>query len=105
MAIGEVFLAELAQVVTIRPQVVVDHIQQHGQAARVRCVHQASQRLGAAVCLRGREQVHAIVAPAALAREIGHRHQLNRRHAQVAQVVQVRDQRVERAGSGGGSDV
>ena len=97
VAIGKIRLAELAQVVAIRPKVIVDHVQQHGQAARVGRVHQAAQRLRAAVGARGREQAHAIVAPVALARKVGHRHQLDRRHAQVVQVVQPLDQRVERA--------
>ncbi len=75
---------------------VVDDVEDHRQPARVGRSHQPAQAIGAAVGARRREQADAVVAPAAIAGEVGDRHQLDRRHAQGAQVVQPLDQRVER---------
>ena len=85
------------QVVAVGPEVVVDHVEQHHQPARVRCLHQRLQVIGRAVtCIRC-EQQHAVVAPVAPARKVGHRHHLDRRDAQLHQVVEAIDRRDERA--------
>ena len=105
VAAGEVVGRVPAQVVAVRPQMVVDDVQDDAEAAGVRGVHQATQRLRAAVDAAGREEIDAVVAPVALARELGHRHQLQRRHAQRAQRIEPFDQRVERAFRRVGADV
>ena len=77
--------------------VVVDDVEDHGQAGGVGGVDEPLEPLRAAVGgLRGRH-VDAVVAPAAAARELGHRHQLDRGDAELAQPGQVRDRRLERA--------
>ena len=76
---------------------VVDDVEDHGQAGGVGGVDEPLEPLRAAVGgLRGRH-VDAVVAPAAAARELGHRHQLDRGDAELAQLGQVRDRRLERA--------
>jgi hypothetical protein len=93
---GVVLLAEEifrvgVQVVSFRPEVVVDHVQQHHQAARVGGLDQRFQFLRPAVAAIRREWQHAVVTPVARAREIRQRHQFDRTDAQFSQVIQARD--------------
>ena len=62
VAVGEV-RAEAAEVVARRAEVVVDHIEEDGQAARVAGIDQAFQPLRAAVGVMGGVEVHAVIAP------------------------------------------
>jgi hypothetical protein len=77
--------------------VVVDDVEDHGQPARVRGVDEALQRGGAAVGVMRRGDVDAVVAPAALARSLGHRHQLDRVDAESCEARELLDRSVERA--------
>ncbi len=79
IAFGEV-RAEVAQVITLWPQMVVDHIQHHGQTVRVTGVHQPLQPRRAAIRVLDGEQVDAIIAPVAHSGELRDRHQLDSRH-------------------------
>ena len=75
---------------------VVDDVEHDGEARGVRGVDQALEALRAAVArLRGR-QVDAVVAPAARARELGDRHDLDRGDPQLGEAGQVLDRGVER---------
>ena len=62
-----------------RADVVVDDVEEDGEAARVAGVHEPLQRVGPAVGLVHRPQADPVVPPAVLARERGERHQLHRR--------------------------
>jgi hypothetical protein len=77
--------------------VVVDHVEQDPEAAGVAGVDQPAQAVGPAVGVVRRPQVHAVVAPAAPPRELGHRHELDGVDSQVDQVVEAADGAVERA--------
>ena len=77
--------------------VVVDDVEDHGQARGVGGVDELLQAQRAAVGGLGGAQVDAVVAPAARARELGHGHQLDRGHAELGQLAQVRDRALERA--------
>ena len=77
--------AEHAGVISHRPKVVVDHVEQHGEALAMRRIHKTLQRVGAAVGLVHGEKRHAVVSPAVMAGESRHRHQLDMRNAEVAQ--------------------
>ena len=68
-------------------------------------VDEARERLGAAVGRLRRAQVDAVVAPAARARELGDRHQLDGGDAELGERRQVRDRAVERALGGERADV
>jgi hypothetical protein len=93
------------QVIALRPEVVVDHVEKHHHPPPVGLLDQGLQLLGGAVvAVRGKEQ-HAVVAPVAAAREIGHRHQLDGGYAEVDQVVEPFDQVHEPAARGAGTGV
>ena len=79
------------------PDVVVDDVEDHGEPGRVRRVDEAREPVRAAVGAVRREGEHAVVAPAALAREGRDRHQLDRGHAELGELRQARGGRVERA--------
>ncbi len=85
------------QVVAFRAEVVVDDVEQHHQAARVRGVDEALHVVRRAVGRFGREQQHAVVAPAARAGEVGHRHQLDGRDAERDEVIETLDRGRERS--------
>ncbi len=85
--------------------VVVHHVKQHGQAAVVTGVHEPLQPVRPAVGLVHRPQVDPVVAPAVAAWERRDRHQLDRVHAEVTQVVQPPDGGVEGALRGERADV
>ena len=75
-----------AEIVAFRAEVVVDDVEHHRDAVRVRGIDQRLEVLGAPVAGMRREEQHPVVAPAAAAGERGHRHQLDRRHAQGGEV-------------------
>ncbi len=85
-----------AEIVAFRAEVVVDHVEHHRDAVRVRGIDQRLEVLGAPVGGVRREEQHPVVAPAAGSGERGHRHQLDRRHAQVGEVRQPLGRGVER---------
>ena len=96
---------ERTQRLVAGPDVVVDDVEQHGEAFRVRCVDEPREPVGTAVRAMRRGQVEAVVPPAALAREGRDGHQLDRRHAELAQAAQARDHGVERSLLGERADV
>ena len=85
------------QALSRRADVVVDDVEDHRQAARVRGVDELLQPERAAVGGLGGALVDAVVAPAARAGELGDRHQLDRRHAELGQRGEVRDRALEGA--------
>ncbi len=91
--IGEV-RPEAADVIAGWAEVVVNHVHDDAKPLAVRRVYQALQAVWPAVGRVRRKQVHAVVAPAVLARELRKRQQLNVRHAQLAQVVELRNRPV-----------
>jgi len=78
--------------------VVVDDVEDHGQAGVVRRLDEPAQPGRAPVGRLGRVQVDPVVAPSANSRELGHRHDLDRVDAEAGQLGQVRDRAVERPG-------
>ena len=87
-----------AQAVPDRAEVVIDDVEEDGEAARVAGVDEALQAVRSAVgCVR-REQRRAVIAPAPPTRERRHGHQLDVGHAELLQVPELLDRPVERAG-------
>ena len=78
------------QVVALRPEVVVDHVEEDRESAGVAGVHQGLEILRPAVAGLGSEEQHSVVAPAPAAREVGDRHQLERGDPERDQVVELR---------------
>ena len=91
--------------VAFRSHVVVDDVEDDGQPEPVRGVDEAGEPVGAAVGVLHGEGEHAVVAPVASARELGHRHHLDRGDTEVAQPRQVTDRCVEGALGGERADV
>ena len=76
-------------VVAFRAEVVVDHVQNHGDAQIVGCLNEGLQIGIAAIGSVQGEQVGAVIAPVALAGEGGQRQQLDHRNAEGLQVRQL----------------
>ena len=89
VAVGEVRGRERAQVVADRAEVVVDDVEDDGDAAARARVDEAAEVVGRAVQVRRREQVDAVVAPAEAPVELGDRHQLDHRDADARQLAQL----------------
>ena len=93
------------QVIAFRAKVVVDHIQDHHQAARVRGVDQCLEVLRAAVGRVWGIGQYAVIAPVAAAGKIRDRHELEHRYPHLHQVVQSLDRSQEGAGLGETADM
>ena len=89
------------EIVPVRPEVVVDDVEEDHQAEAVRGVDQGLQIVGRAIGGVGREGQHAVVAPVALAREIVDRHELDGGDAELSQVGQPRGDTGEAAQAAG----
>ncbi len=104
VAVGQVG-AELRGVVSHRPEVVVDHIDQNGKAAGMAGVDEALEAVGAAVVIVHGEQGDAVVAPAIFAGKLDDGHQLDMGDAQFKEIVEPFDRGVEGSRGGEGADV
>jgi hypothetical protein len=93
------------QVVALRTEVVVHHVQHHHEPAPVGSGHQPLEVLGRSIGMLRRERQHTVVAPVAQAGELRHRHQLEDGGAQPGQVVQAPLHPGERALRGEGAHV
>ncbi len=83
--LGEVRTEGVERRSTRGAHVVVDHVEDHGQSRLVRRAHQLRQLVRSAVGgLRGR-QVNTVVSPPVPPGELGHGHDLDRRHAELGQ--------------------
>ncbi len=78
---GKILGREFGDVVAIRAEVVVDDIQDHAEAERMRAIDKTAKIVGSAVEMRGREQLDAVVAPTEAAREFGHGHHFQNGYA------------------------
>jgi hypothetical protein len=96
VARAEVVRAEALQVVAVRPEMVVDDIENYREPDRVRAVDEALERIGVAIHVIRREELHAVIAPVPAAGTLCDRHHLDHRDAELAQVAQLPDRCVER---------
>ncbi len=93
------------QVIALRAEMVVDHVEQHRQSMLMSCGYQGLEILRAAVtAVRGILQ-HAVVAPAAFAGKGGERHELDGRDAEACQMPEARRDRSVGARRVEGTDV
>jgi hypothetical protein len=104
MRIGEI-RAELACVVSLRTKVVVDDIQEDGEAFRVSCVYKALEGVRTAVRLVHCEKRRTVIAPAEFSRERRHGHQFEVSSAQINEEIELFDGGVECAAGSEGPDV
>src|SRR5687767_15993601 len=89
IAIGEVIGGELRQVIAVRAEMVVDDIEDHAEAGAVRGVDKMTEIVGSAVQMRRRPQIDAVISPAETARKLVHRHDLENRDSDVAQMLEM----------------
>jgi len=98
--------AKLTEVVPVRTKVVVDDVETHGEAFRVRCIDEPLKSGRTAVRLVHRIQSHAVVAPTAIAGERRDGHELDHLHPAGGQIFEMpSDNRVESPSGGEGADV
>ena len=93
------------QVVALRPEVVVHHVNEHHQPEPVGGVDQGLEFVGRAVAGVGREGEHPVIAPVAPARKVGHGHEFDRRDAEFGQGRQAGLGRGKRAFGREGADM
>ena len=93
------------EVVPVGPEMIVDDIEQHHQPARVRLVDETLEAVGTAIGDVRRVEQDAVVAPAAVAGELRHRHQLDGRDARIDEMVELGLDAGERAILGEGAGV
>src|SRR5918993_2636061 len=84
MAMSEV-RPEPAQVISSRPEVVVYDVENHRETMAVAGVDQPFEILRTPIGMMRGEQVDPVVSPAARARELADRHQLEVRDAEIAE--------------------
>ncbi len=88
VAISEI-RAVLRQVISIRSQVVVDHVQQHGDTPCMTSLHERAELLRRAVGGKRRVQIHAVISPPSPARKRRQRHEFHVSDAEVTQVLEL----------------
>src|SRR5262249_51994464 len=77
VAVREVIGGELLKEITVRADVVVDHVEDDAQPGSMSPVHEAAEVIRITVEPRGREKIDAIITPAEAARELAHWHHFN----------------------------
>ena len=105
MAVGEEVRRIAREVIPLRSEMIVDHVEQHRYAALVRRFDEGLQVLGPAVARVGGVRADPVVAPAPAATEVGKRHDLDCGRAEVDQMVELARGRGEGAFRGEGADV
>ena len=104
MSIGEV-RAEIAQVVAHRARVVVDDVENNAETGGMTFVDQLLETGWTPVGVVRGEEIHAVIPPPAIARELGDRHDLDGVNAERDEVGKMVDHAVEGARRREGPDV
>ena len=89
--------SKVSEVISFRAQVVVDDIEHDRQSVPVARIDKPLQAFRAAIAILHSKGMNPVVAPIAVAWELSHGHQLNRRHAQFLQFNQVWNDRIKRS--------
>ncbi len=91
LRVGEEIRRVAAEIVSLRAEVVIDHVEHHHQSMLMRGVDQGLQILGATVGAVGRVPQHAVIAPVAGAGEIRQRHQFKCSDAGFGEMIELVD--------------
>src|SRR5690349_19914891 len=91
--VGEIVWREFVEVVPVGPEMVVDDVENDGEAGRVRAVDEPAEIVRRAVDVRGRVEIDAVVAPTECAGRFGDGHQLDDRDAEARELRQLRHRR------------
>ncbi len=84
---------------------VVDHVEQHAKLELMRDVDEGAEIVRCPIEVRGRKEIHTIVAPTELAGKIRQRHDLDDRDTDVDQIRQPLDRGTERSTRCEGTDM
>jgi hypothetical protein len=104
VAVGEIG-AEVGQVVSFGAKVVVDDVEDDGEAVLVGGVDEALEAAGTAIGVLDGEGIDDVVAPIAGTRELGYGHEFEGGNAQFLELLQVGEDGVEGALGGVGTCV
>ncbi len=105
LRVGEEARRIAAEKISLRPEVVIDHVEKHHQPSQMRFVDQVLEVFGPAIGAVWRVPQHAVIAPIALAREVRQRHQFECRDPGRHQMIELVDHRAIAAFAGEGADV
>jgi len=89
--IGEEGRRIAAEIIPLRAEMIVDHVEEHHQPAQMGLVDQRLQVFGPAIGAVGRIPQHAVIAPAAASCEICQRHQFQRGDAGCREMIELVD--------------
>ena len=103
--LGEEIRRDRREIIPLRAEVVVDDVEENGEAALMASLDQPLEVLGPAIAGRRRIKVSAVIAPAAGTGKLGDRHQLYRSRAEHTNMVEVPDRAGEIAGLREGAEV
>src|SRR5579862_9056996 len=87
----------LAKVISFRAKVVVDHIQTYGEFLGMRGVNEFMEICNAAIAVLKCERKNAVIPPVPTPGELRKWHQLDRRYAEIRELVEMRYESRERA--------
>src|SRR6266446_1239936 len=81
VAVGEVILGKLLEIIAIRPHVIIDHIENDANFQRMRPINKAAKIIRLAIESRRREEIHPVIAPTETAGKLCYWHDLQHRDA------------------------
>ena len=84
----EEFRRIAAEIISLGPEMIIDHVEHDHQPAPMRLVDQRLEILRPAIGAVGRIPQHAVIAPVARSGEIRQRHQLQRRNAGFHEMIE-----------------
>ena len=105
MALGEELGCDRGQVVTFRTEVVVDDIEEDGEAAGMAGLDEPLQILRRAIPRSGRVEEDTVISPISSTWKFGDRHQLDGSRAELLDVIEMPDNPGEVTGFGKGADM
>src|SRR5690606_1329725 len=93
------------EVITVRAEMVVDHVENNAETAGMAGIDQPLEAIRSAVGMVRRVEVYSVVAPAAFAGKLRDRHELDVSDTQAYEVLQSLNCGIEGASSGEAADV
>jgi hypothetical protein len=97
--------AERVRICAVGAEVVVDHVEQHGQSVPMGGVNQRSKIIGCSVTARRCKQCNAVVPPVVVAGKVADGHDLDGRYPEVCERLELAHGGAERALRCKGADV
>ncbi len=105
VAVGEVIRRELFEIVSVRPHMIVDHVEDDPHSDGVGSIDKAPKIVRRSVKAGRRKKVNAVVSPAEAAGEVSDRHYFEHSNSECRELRQLAHGRCPRALSGERADV